>query len=113
MVRHDEQAALIWLPNFLKYNAPENPNVVRSWQASLALLPECRLKDALVHACRCLVERLPKGFAEGLPKPFRKGMANQEQEPDPEPEQEQTGTVYSTPDPLRWECGGGRSLFSA
>jgi hypothetical protein len=24
MVRHDEQAALIWLPNFLKYNAPGN-----------------------------------------------------------------------------------------
>jgi hypothetical protein len=89
MVRHDEQAALIWLPNFLKYNAPENPNVVRSWQASLDLLPECGLKDALMHACRCLVERLPKGFAEGLPEPFRKGMANQEQEQEPEPEQEQ------------------------
>src|SRR5262245_52093760 len=48
MVRHDAQAALVWLPNFLKYNAPENPNVVRSWQASLDLLPECGLKDELM-----------------------------------------------------------------
>ena len=62
---------------------------MRSWQASLDLLPECGLKNALMHACRCLVERFPKGFAEGLPEPFRKGMANQEQEPEPEQEQEQ------------------------
>jgi hypothetical protein len=98
MVRHDEQAALIWLPSFLKYNAPENPNVVRSWQASLDLLPECGLKDELMHACRNLVATLPKGCAEGLPEPFRKGSANQEQEPeqDPEPEQEQE---HSSPPP--------------
>lgn len=63
---------------------------MRSWQASLDLLPECGLKNALMHACRCLVERFPKGFAEGLPEPFRKGMANQEQEPEPEQEQEQS-----------------------
>jgi hypothetical protein len=87
MVRHDEQAALIWLPNFLKYNAPENPNVVRSWQASLDLLPECGLKDELMRACRNLVATLPKGFAEGLPEPFRKGLRNQEQEQEQEQEQ--------------------------
>src|SRR5262245_45064461 len=28
MVKYDEQAALIWLPNFVKYNIPTSPNVV-------------------------------------------------------------------------------------
>jgi hypothetical protein len=88
MVRHDEGAACIWLPHFLKYNPPENPNVVKSWQASLDLLPECPLKDQVLQGCRHLVDRLPQGFREGLPEPLRKGMPNQEQEPEPEPEPE-------------------------
>jgi hypothetical protein len=80
MVRYDEGSSLIWLPNFLKYNPPENPNVVKSWQASLDLLPECRLKDEIIRACHSLIETLPQGFAKGLPEPFRKGMPNKEQE---------------------------------
>src|SRR5690349_3324012 len=30
MVCHDEKASFVWLPNFLKYNRPESPNVVVS-----------------------------------------------------------------------------------
>ena len=29
MVKHDERACLIALPNFIKYNQPESPNVVK------------------------------------------------------------------------------------
>src|SRR6266550_4963546 len=43
MVRHDPAASFIWLPNFLKYNGPESPNVVKSWGQALDLLPECAL----------------------------------------------------------------------
>jgi hypothetical protein len=97
MVCYDERAALIWLPNFLKYNPPENPNVVKSWQASLDLLPKCGLKDEIIQACRDLIKALPKGFAEGLPEAFRKGMPNQEseQEPEKEPEQEDVSLLLS------------------
>lgn len=34
---------LIRLPNFLKYNAPESPSVVKSWPSCFDLLPECDL----------------------------------------------------------------------
>jgi hypothetical protein len=88
IVCYDGRASMIWLPNFLKYNQPENPNVVKSWQVSLELLPECELKRQLIHACRNLVATLPGGFAAGLPEPFRRGMPNQEPEPEQEPEQD-------------------------
>lgn len=31
MVRADFKAKLVWLPNAIKYNKPESPNVVKSW----------------------------------------------------------------------------------
>lgn len=34
---------LIRLPNFLKYNEPESPSVVKSWASCFDLLPECDL----------------------------------------------------------------------
>ena len=96
MVTYDETAACIALPRFLKYNGPENPNVVKSWQASLDLIPECDLKHEVIHTVKAFVEALPKAFREALPIPFakalpipyRKGMPNQEQEQEQEPEQE-------------------------
>jgi hypothetical protein len=92
MVRYDEGSSLIWLPNFLKCNPPENPNVVKSWQASLDLLPECGLKDEIIQACHHLIATLPKGFAQGLPEPFRKAMPNLEPEQEPELEPQQEGS---------------------
>lgn len=72
----DEKARLIVLPNFLKYNRPANPNVVKSWGKVFLALPDCKLKRELAQRVVAFVETLPKGFAEGLPLVFR----NQEQE---------------------------------
>lgn len=96
MVKYDETAACIVLPRFLKYNGPENPNVVKSWQASIDIIPECDLKNEVIQTVKAFVEALPKAFREALPIPFvkafpipyRKGMPNQEQEQEQEPEQE-------------------------
>ena len=111
LVEYDEQASFIGLPNFLKYNQPENPNVIRSWGTPLDLLPECEAKARLiVRVKRCVVDRGEKfvsaweTVSEGLPeryaKPFRKGfddsglnsgngMPNQEQEPEQEQDPKQ------------------------
>ena len=37
--------AMIWLPNALRHNPPQSPNVVRSWAAHAQELPECELRD--------------------------------------------------------------------
>ena len=46
LVRHCPRNNLIWLPNFLKYNRPESPNVVRSWTGILDQLPECSVSKS-------------------------------------------------------------------
>lgn len=80
MLRVDRAACFLWAPKFLKYNPPDNPNVVKSWTAALSQIPECRLKYLMVKEVKGFVEGLPEPFGEALPKPFGNGMPIQEQE---------------------------------
>jgi len=64
LVQYDEKASFVGVPNFLKYNGPESPNVIRSWGDAWDRLPECELKDQLPQKL--------KGFAEGLTEGFQK-----------------------------------------
>src|SRR5436190_13768642 len=58
MAAHDESTCFLWLPNFLKYNRPESPNVVKAWPQALELLPECDMKSGLCKALRTIAEGL-------------------------------------------------------
>lgn len=89
MVKHDPQACFVWLPNFLKYNEPESPNVVKSWRASFDLLPECALQGELWERLKALREGMTEAFGEAFDYAFNKDFAYQEQEPEQEQEQEQ------------------------
>lgn len=70
IVKHDCMASFLWLPNFIKYNPPESPNVIKSWAASLDLLPECEMKTECLYRVKAFTEGLTKSFAEALPKDF-------------------------------------------
>lgn len=95
LFEYDEKHSIIYAQNFLKYNPPENPNVVTGWAKSLDLIPECPLKlQVLLKARECansqkegvqkafanaftgVIETLSKEFGE----PFKKSSAIQEQE---------------------------------
>lgn len=76
MAKHDPVAAMIWLPKFIRYNAPENPNVLKAWGSALDLLPECDLTREAIQSVKAFAEGLPKAFAEALPEPFAKGFGN-------------------------------------
>ena len=98
IVMYDEKSFLVFAPNFLKYNPPENPNVIKGWAVALDYLPECGLKhEVLLKAKQCasntdkglkafvdafgdICHIAPKGFQE----PFPKGMPIQEQEQEQE-----------------------------
>jgi hypothetical protein len=91
MIKLDEEACFIWLPNFLKYNQPENPNVIKAWQYAFDMLPECDLKYQLYQHVKEYMEGYSQSFRDAfetlskeLAKPFRKP----EPEPEPEPEQD-------------------------
>lgn len=99
MAKADFVARLMWLPNAIKHNKPESPNVVKSWAPEFDLLPECPLKLEALEAIKTFVCALGPGFsgafigafesrgelpgkASGKPlgKPSGKTMPNQEQE---------------------------------
>ena len=103
MAKADFKAKLVWLPNAIKHNKPESPNVVRGWRVELDLLPECDLKREAMTAIREGLESAGPSYVEAFdelflnpekptgkspskaspkpsPKPSPKTMANQEQE---------------------------------
>ncbi|MBI5068144.1 MAG: hypothetical protein HZB56_07875 [Deltaproteobacteria bacterium] len=128
MATADWPARLVWIPNAIRYNQPQSPNVVRSWGRPWAEIPECTLKDA---ARRVLAQQMaerggaflaafkeacppasrkPSGKASRKPsgKPFGKPSPNQDQEQEQEQEQEETfgaelppagGTAAPAPQP--------------
>ena len=57
-LEYDEKACFLALPNFLKYNLPENPNVVKSW------------KESLIYFLNANLNSLSLQGLKGLPKPF-------------------------------------------
>ncbi len=97
MVEHDPKACLIAVPNFIKYNAPESPNVVKAWIGALDLLPECALKARVVARAKAFAEGMGKGFLEAFAESFAKTMPNKEPEPEPEKK--------NTPNPPRSSAG--------
>ena len=97
LLEYDERACFLALPNFLKYNHPESPNVIKSWSDSLDLLPECPLKNKLIYRVKVFVEALPEAFREALPEAFRKSMPNQEQEQEQEQDLLKEPPLYGPP----------------
>jgi len=91
-IKVDEKACYLGIPNFIKYNPPENPNVLKAWGSALDYIPECEHKLQLMQQVKAFAEGLGDSFAIALPKAFEKGvrkpLPNHEQEPEHEQEQE-------------------------
>jgi hypothetical protein len=80
-VLYDNKNSLLIFRNFIKYNQPESPNVIKSWAYYLDLIPEGKLKTQLIQQTGIFVrDNLSEAFAKALPEAFAKGMLNQEQE---------------------------------
>lgn len=98
LIKYDESRFLVFAPNFLKYNQPENPNVVKGWAGCLDLLPECPLLVEVLQrakSCASANSKTSKAFSEALgrvtetlseryAKQLSKGLAIQEQEQEQE-----------------------------
>lgn len=70
MAEADWSARLIWLPNGVKYNAPANPNVVKSWRPTLAEVPECGLKRKAIDSLIRFLQPFGEPFAQPLRESF-------------------------------------------
>jgi hypothetical protein len=92
-VLYDDKNHILIFRNFIKYNQPESPNVIKSWNYHLDLIPEGKLKAQLIQQTtqfinenfsKAFQEALPEAFRKALREPFAKGMPNQEQEQEQE-----------------------------
>lgn len=88
LAEHDAKASLMALPRFIKYNQPESPNVIRAWVGALDLLPECALKNRVLHRAKDYADQMTEGYAKAFAEAFAKAMPNQE--PKPKPKQKKT-----------------------
>lgn len=121
MVEINEAASYIALPNFMRFNPAENPNVARAWVTALDLIPECPEKEGLVARCRASLsgtrrqgfeEAFAQAFGQPFTEPLPKGMPNPEPEPEPLPEPEQgtgAGVRDSLPPPPLSPAGEPRN----
>lgn len=75
MVAYDRSGPLYWMPNFLKYNLPANPNVVVSWASLPDLIPEGNLKGEILYSTvQTLREECSDAFFKALPCEFREEL---------------------------------------
>jgi hypothetical protein len=86
----DWSARVVWIPNAIKYNPPDNPNVVKGWRDSWDEVPECSLKAEAYQRLKTFTEGLGEGFAKAFVECCAQGLANQEQEQEQEQEQKPT-----------------------
>lgn len=75
LLEYDEHHNLVSLPNFIKYNKPESPNVVRAWFSAVDLIPECDLKAQVLRRAQAFAEGFGEGFAEAFGEAFAEGCA--------------------------------------
>ena len=71
---------VIYLPNFLTYNKPETPNVVRSWFTLLDTIPEGETKKIILKNTEGFIKGYGKGFQEAYAEIMRKALLNLELE---------------------------------
>lgn len=89
MAKADFEARLVWLPKAAGYNAPESPNVVRSWRGHWDSVPECPLKCEAFQALRAFAEGLGEAFAKAFREACAQPSPNQYQEQEQEQEQKE------------------------
>jgi len=77
--KYDRKAKFLWVPNFTKYNAPESPNVIKSWVGCWDDLPEGNTKNELFQSLKALLEGYGEGyqiaFREAFPKDYAESGA--------------------------------------
>ena len=59
LVKADWSAPLVFVPNAIRYNIPQNVNVIKGWAALWDELPECALKEEAYQTFKSFLESLP------------------------------------------------------
>ena len=101
MASFNDVDRLLILPNFLRYNPPASPNVVRSWAAGFDKLPPCVAKNGVAALSQAFLKDFSEGFRKAFPEDMAKASAKASREawpttPKPYQEQEQEQEKYAS-----------------
>ena len=88
MVKVDLDNNVIYLPNWDKWNKPQNPNVLKGWLTLLDNIPNCEYKYLYYQQLKSLVEPLKKPFHEVLGESFPTPKPVPVPKPVPKPDRE-------------------------
>lgn len=81
MAQADWKAKVVWIPNAIKCNRPESPNVVRSWASEWALIPECDLKREAYKSLRTNIHGLGEAYGKAFDEAFGKPCGKASEKP--------------------------------
>ena len=73
-VKYDERHQVILIPQFLKYNPPNNPNVLKAWKSVYDEIPDCDLKIEFYQILKAFVEGFSKAFGEAFREAWGKPL---------------------------------------
>ena len=76
LAKHDEKSLCVFLPNFMKYQSAESPNVIKNWVKQFAYIPEGLLKDEAIASLEAYVKGMPEGFRKAFNEAMSKGYPN-------------------------------------
>jgi hypothetical protein len=93
MAKSDWNAGVVWIPNAIKCNPPQSPNVITAWRKEWPLIPDCDLKTIAYETIQSAVYAMGKGFREAFSAAFEKPSTKAFTKPPakPMPNQEQLG----------------------
>lgn len=74
LIEVDAKACCLYIPNFIKYQSAESPNVIRNWSKCLEFIPECTLRTNAIASLGAFVKGMSKGFQKAFAESFVKGM---------------------------------------
>lgn len=77
LAEHDEEASCVLVPNFVRYQAAESPNVIKAWAKQLEWIPEGPLKTRAIAGVQALVEGYGEAFRKAFRESFGKTSLNQ------------------------------------
>jgi len=77
LAEHDEEASCVLVPNFVRYQAAESPNVIKAWAKQLEWIPEGPLKTRAVAGVQAFVEGYGEAFRKAFRESFGKASLNQ------------------------------------
>lgn len=72
MLVADAKTPCVWIPNFLKYQCAESPNVIKSWAKQVEFVPECDVRDRALASLQTHVQGRGTAFQKAFEETFRK-----------------------------------------